>query len=178
MGKEEVFLFHGSPRLTWLFFFGLGACCSFPTFRTLLRRKAWSGVAYAELRSDALGSSYEVQFNCEKESWPGPWGNSCSQTSRFWGARFHVRFFRGRIAKTEDSLKTNTRNRKQLDLLFIWKMGPEKPGSPQKNGFPFIYKFFCWVSFSTEPWSMEDTWRIIPGLVCVVKKPWLASPLK
>ena len=29
--------------------------------------EAWSGVAYAELRSDALGSSYEVQFDCEKK---------------------------------------------------------------------------------------------------------------
>ena len=162
-GKGRGFFFHGSPRLAGVFFWFRSMLFFSNRNRTLLRREAWSGVAYAELRSDALGSSYEVQFNCDsKNHGPNTTGKFVFPNFQILRCQVPCQFFRGRLAKTEEyKLKKNTRNRKQLDLLFIWN--PKNRG-PKKKRVSFYKVFF--VSFSTEPWSMEDTWRIIPGLVC------------
>ena len=103
MESVRGFLFHGSPRLTWLFgcfLFGWGAYCSYPT-GTVPCYGARHGAAWLMLSWDLMlwDRPMRCSLTAKKKSWPGPRGNSCSQTSRFWGARFHVRFFRGRIAE-------------------------------------------------------------------------------
>lgn len=106
-----------------------------------------------------------------------PRGNSCSQTSRFWGARFHVSFSGEESQKTEDSLKNHPKPQ-TAGCSFYLEDGTWKTlRSPKKTGF-LLQGFFLGSHFPLD----HDQWKILGGSsqdsYVWWKTPWLASPLK